>query len=511
MAQVFGPFAFDPKTGTLWRDGAYVPLGGRASALLGALLAADTAVVTRAELLDRVWPHTAVEDSNLAVQVATLRKILGTRTDGDEWIATVPRVGYRLLRDNGRPPTGRPAIAVLPFLNLGGDPGQEHFVDGIVEDVITALSRFRTFSVVARNSSFAYKNRSVDVREVARALSVRYVLEGSVRRSGAKVRVSAQLIDGVTGTHVCAENLDGAAEDVFEFQDRLTNRIVALIEPQIMQAEIDRARRKRPENLDAYDLYLRALHVQQRPRIFRVDVYDEAIRLLEAAIELDPLFAAALAEAAWCHEKRLTRSGVAPPGVDDAAAAIELADRALEADPNDALVMLVAGTVAITVRGDIGTGLPLVRRAVALNPNSAVVVTTAAYFHFRQGDFEGAIPLFLRALQLAPAPPDLPWTQVGLARTHLSAGHFEEALTWSLRAVESPMAIDFAHFQLSAAYIGLGRVDDARTAMATARTLWPAMTVSSLLGSDGEPSARDRHLAQGLLAAGLPPGDLPSV
>jgi TolB-like protein len=509
--QVFGPYAFETRSGTLWRDGSIVPLGGRGGALLAALLAADGGVVTRSDLLDQAWPGAAVEDSNLAVQVATLRKLLGTRPDGEEWIVTVPRVGYRLPRDVSDRPATRPAIAVLPFLNLSSDLEQEHFVDGIVEDLITALSRFRTFAVVARTSSFVYKHHAADVRDVARALGVRYVLEGSIRRAGRQVRVSTQLIDGTTGAHLWAENLDGTFEDVFDFQDRLTSRIVALIEPQIRQAEIDRARRKRPENLDAYDLYLRALYVGQRQRIVRVDEYDEEIRLAEASIALDGNFAPALAYAAWSHEARLTRMGVAPPGVDDAAAAIDLADRALAADPNDAMVLLVAGTITITVKHDFDAGFALVQRALALNPNSAVIVTTAAYFHFHQGDFDGAIACALRALLLVPGGPDAVWTQSGLARFYLSAGRFEDALTWSLRAVASPTAIDFAYCVLAAAYAGLERPADARAALATARSMWPALTVSSLLGAGALPTSRDRFLTQGLLTAGLPAGDIGAV
>lgn len=507
----FGPFSYDPQTATLWRDGALVRLGGRGAAVLAALVEADGAVVTRADLLDRVWPDTAVEDSNLTVQVATLRSTLGTRPDGEEWIATVPRVGYRLLRDVAEPRASRPAIAVLPFLNLSSDPEQEHFVDGIVEDLITALSRFHTFAVVARDSSFVYKNRAVDVRDVARALGVRYVLEGSARRAGPQMRVSAQLVDGVSGAHIWAENLDGAFEDVFDFQDRLASRIVGSVEPQIRQAEIDRARRKRPDSLDAYDLYLRALHLTQGQRIVRVEDYDEAIRLVERAIALDENFAPALAQAAWWHEKRLTRVGHAPPGVDDAAAAVDLAERALAADPNDAMVLVVAGTIAITIRHDFDAGFALVQRAVALNPNSVIILTTAAYFYFYREDFEAANACALRALLLTPGAPEVVWTHVNLARSYLSAGRFEEALTWSLRAVQSPTAVDFAHCLLAAAYIGLDRPNEARTALATARSLWPALTVSSLLGAGGLPASRDRHLTRGLLTAGLPPGELPAV
>ncbi|HVY20271.1 MAG TPA: winged helix-turn-helix domain-containing protein, partial [Bauldia sp.] len=321
----FGPFTFDTRNTTLWRGNEFVPLGARGAALLAGLLEADGGVVSRSSLLDRAWPDVVVEDGNLAVQIATLRKILGTRPDGQEWIATVPRVGYRLVRaaaSHALSDAERPSIAVLPFVSMSSDSEQDYFADGMVEDLITALSRFKPFAVVARNSSFAYKGRAVDVREVARALGVRYVLEGSVRRGERRVRVSAQLIDGESGAHLWAENLDGTIEDVLDFQDRITARVIGLIEPEIHRAELERSRRKRPENLGAYDLYLRALPLLHVLGVQRLEHYDEAIDLLDRAIALDPGFAPVLALAAWAHEKRLTRSGTPPPGVDDALSAI---------------------------------------------------------------------------------------------------------------------------------------------------------------------------------------------
>jgi DNA-binding winged helix-turn-helix (wHTH) protein len=187
----FGPFVLDPDRATLRRDGEPISLGQRGLALLTALIEADGKVVDRVSLLDRAWPGTIVEESNLTVQIATVRKMLGAQPDGSEWIATVPRVGYRLARPASRTAAsfdGRPSIAVLPFSNFSPDLGQEHFADGMVDDLITALSRFKSFAVIARNSSFAYKGRLVDVREIGSALGVRYVLEGSVRRSADHVR-----------------------------------------------------------------------------------------------------------------------------------------------------------------------------------------------------------------------------------------------------------------------------------------------------------------------------------
>jgi TolB-like protein len=503
----FGPFVFDAKDATLWRDGMLVPLGGRGAALLAALLDANGGVVSRSALLDCAWPGVAVEDGNLAVQIATLRKVLGTRADGQEWIATIPRVGYRLVRDAaaiGAKDGERPAIAVLPFLNLSRDPEQDYFADGMVEDLITALSRFRPFAVVARNSSFVYKGRAVDVREAARALGVRYVLEGSVRRSGERVRVSAQLIDGESGAHLWAENLDGAVDKMLDFQDRIAARLIGLIEPEIHRAELDRSRRKRPENLGAYDLYLRALPLLHVNGVQRLEHYDEAIDVLDRAIVLDPNFAPVLALAAWAHEKRLTRAGVPPPGVDDAAAAIDLAERAMHADDGDAFVLMVAGVVMMTVRGEPEAGFALIRRAYAINPNSQAIAKVVGYAHWHRGRFDDALSCTLRALQLSPAGGQAIRCMSQMARVSLSAGRIEDALTWGLRTMDNPAPTDFALGVTAACYAHMGRLVDAQAIVGTTLAIWPKLTIATLMGPGGRPDTHDRVLVEGLARAGMP-------
>ena len=296
----------------------------------------------------------------------------------------------------------RASIAVLPFDNMSSDPEQEYFADGIVEDIITALSRFRTFAVVARNSTFAYKGRAVDVRTVARDLGVRYVLEGSVRRSGDKVRVTAQLIEGASGAHLWAEKFEGAVADIFDIQDEITRSVIGLIEPQIRKAEIERARRKRPESLDAWDLYVQAL-----PLVYAANVpgYTDAIVLLDRAIALAPDYAPALALASWAHEKRKTFGGTAPAGVDDVEMSLALAQRALDADPDDALAMALLGWERILFRRDYA-GLALCSRAVELNPNNRAVLDLAAVAHLFAGDLDEVIACGMRALQLSPGAPD---------------------------------------------------------------------------------------------------------
>jgi len=261
----FGPFVLDVGCSLLQRNGKSVAIGQRGLALLQALLEADGGILSKAVLMERVWPDTIVEEGNLTVQIAALRKSLGPTPDGREWIATVPRVGYRLARPidgSGKTDVAfsvTPALAVLPFANLSGVAEQDYFCEGVVDDIITALSRFKSFAVIARNSSFVFRDRAVDVRRVAKELGVRYVLEGSVRRGGNKLRITARLVEGVGGVHLWAQSFDGELDNVFEFQDDITERVATIVGPLIQRAEIDRSRGERPGSIAAYDIYLRAL------------------------------------------------------------------------------------------------------------------------------------------------------------------------------------------------------------------------------------------------------------
>ena len=391
----FGPFIFDRQRMTLSRDGHAMGVGSRGAALLGALLGVRGDVVGKDRLMEAAWPGSVVEEANLTVQIAALRRALGERPDGLDWIATVPRKGYRLVTDDDAGHAGRPSIAVLPFANLTSDPELDYFADGVVEDLVTALSRFRTFAVIARNSSFVYKGRSVDVREVAKELGVRYLLEGGVRRSGDRVRITAQLIEGATGEHLWAEKFDGMVANIFVFQDNITCSVIGLIEPQIRKAEIERARRKRPENLDAWDLYVQAL-----PLVHSAEVsnYTKAIALIDHAVDIDPNYAPALALAAWAHEKRYTFGGPALPDfASDIEVCLNLAERAVEADPDEALALVQLGWFRISFRND-ANGIELVRRAVALNPNNVSVLDFAAVSLVDAGELDEAIACATRAL-----------------------------------------------------------------------------------------------------------------
>ena len=327
----FGPFLLNPDNGTLLRDGELVFIGQRGALLLGALLKSPGDVRTKSELMDAAWSGTAVEESNLSVQIASLRKLLGPTPNGGEWIATIPRVGCRFVAGSEASPRAQsrgiqpviPSLAVLPFLNLSGESEQDYFADGVVEDIITALSRFKSFAVIARNSSFVYKGRAVDVRQVAQDPGVRYVLEGSVRRVGERLRIRTQLVNGTTGAHLWAEKFDGGLDEVFDFQDRITESVATLVEPHIQTAEIERSRRERARSIEAYDIHLQALpklHAETE------DLNKAAYALLTGAPSLEPDNAIVLAHATWALGHRHTM-GWPSIGSDDRQKCAEMSRR----------------------------------------------------------------------------------------------------------------------------------------------------------------------------------------
>jgi len=504
----FGPFIFDRQRMVVTKDGDAVPLGARGAALLGALLEARGKAVEKDALISAAWPDVTVEDGNLTVQITALRKALGTKPDGTDWIVTVRHLGYRLVTGEatgGNEADGRakrPAIAVLPFANLSGDRGQEFLAEGVVEDLITALSRFRTFAVVSRNSSFVYKDRSVDAREAAFELGVRYLLEGSVRRSGDRIRVTAQLIEGATGEHLWAEKFDGAAKEIFDFQDTITDAVIGLIEPQIRKAEINRACQKRPETLDAWDLYVEALPLVHSGAVAN---FIRAVELLDRAVALDPTYAPALALAAWAHEKRHIFGGPGLPDYEsDMEAAMQLAERAVVADPDDALALVLLGWLRIRYRRDY-SGLELVERAVALNPNNTSVLELAGVAHLHAGDLDQVIADGTRALQLSPGSPQRYVFMLWIADAHSAAGRYEEAVSFAKRSIEVEPGCVHSHLALASGYAQLGRIEEARQEVAAAVRIRPDVTIAAVNDLDRMrfPERVDRWV-EGLRKAGMP-------
>lgn len=501
----FGPFVLDRSAQVLLSGGKPIALGQRALALLEALADVDGAV-DKAALIDAAWPGVIVEEGNLTVQIAALRKALGPRPDGSEWIITVPRVGYRLVRSAAaaaasRPEAGIPAIIVLPFHNLGGDPEQDYFADGMVDDLITALSRFSSFAVLGRSASFALKGRAIDVRQVAADLGVRYVLEGSVRRAGSRLRITAQLADGGSGAPIWAQQFDGTTEEVFEFQDRIAESTVGIIEPQIQLAELERGRRERPGDITAYDLYLQGLH-----RFYGSTDADNAsaYRLVVRAVDLEPNNARYLVLASEILQHRFGM-GWPPLADDDREQARDLTNRAVALAHGDPAILAQAGNVLLQRFKEYDRGLAMIRHAVAANPFSALIATWAGIAEVHCGDLDLALDYFHRAARLNPRARGASVALTGAGHAQAVLGDHEEALIWAGRAYALSPNYDCCLWILAASNAHLGRMDEARRYCEELRLLSPQTTIGSIRA--GQPSMipeRIEPILGGLLLAGLP-------
>jgi adenylate cyclase len=395
----------------------------------------------------------------------------------------------------------KPSIAVLPFDNLSGDREQEYFADGIVEEIITALSRFRGLFVIARNSSFAYKGRAVDVKQVGRELGVRYILEGSVRKAGSRVRISAQLIDTATGAHLWADRFDGALEDIFDLQDQVTSDVVGAIAPRIEQAEIERAKRKPTENLDAYDHYLRGLvGVHQ----FSREGNKEALSHFYQAIELDPNFASAYGMAARCYAQRKSCSWASEPEK-EAVEAARLARKATDLGRDDAVALHTAAVAWAYVVGRLDDGIDCIDRALALNPNLAWAWVTGGWIYVWLGRPEEAIQRVNRALRLSPNDSQIFNMHTAMANAHLFAGRYEEASSWAEMALREKPDFTLAAYVAAASNALAGRLAEAEKAMALVRQQNPTFRLTNL--QNLYPFRRPEDFAkmtEGLRLAGLP-------
>jgi TolB-like protein/Flp pilus assembly protein TadD len=500
----FGPFTLEPGSGTLRRDGKAISIGQRGASLLKALLEAGGEAVTKVDLMEAGWPGLIVEEGNLTVQIAALRKALGGDQD---WITTVPRVGYRLAK---APETSRvevtahPSLAVLPFENLAADSGQDWFADGVVEDIITALSRFRSFAVIARNSSFIYKGRAVDVRQVAKELGVRYVLEGSLRRAGDRLRITAQLIDAATGAHLWAQNFDGTVEDVFDFQDRITENVASIVGSEIEAAEIKRSRLERPGSIAVYDIQLRA----QATRNFTGTEQDndEALELLTQALKLEPDNALTLAQLAWALSRKdaLGRKATA---AGDRQQSIDLAHRALARGPGDPLVMAYCGYALLHMTTDYDLAMATFQAAAEANPNNLMVVSAAGVGHLHCGDVEEALAFFRRADRLSPRDQLAHVTLTGIAHALMVLGDYAEALAASSRSLAFNPNYPPTYWMLIAASAHLGRLDQARRYVDAYLKLVPEASIARIrAGQPAKDPARLKAILDGMRLAGLPEG-----
>ena len=397
----------------------------------------------------------------------------------------------------------KPSLAVLPFQNMTGDAEQEYFVDGIVEEITTAMSRLPWLFVIARNSSFTYKDKTVDVKHVARELGVRYVLEGSVRKAGNRVRITGQLIDTMTGGHIWADRFDGALDDIFELQDRVASNVVGAIEPRLVLSEMDRAARKPAESLDVYDLYLRALaHVHK----YTEEDMREAINLMKRALLISPSYAPAAAMIGWCRMfQRL--QGWGPLSNAEVAEAVRLALQAIEAGKDDPDTLWMGGHVISFLSGDHATAAGVVDRALILNPNCAHAWMLKGYVSFFQNRWGPAIEAFERAMRLSPLDPLGYLFAAGIGLAHLGAGRYEEALQWVDRSSrELPRYVTSLRLKVVLC-AHLGRMEEARYWLRRMLDLQPDMTIAWFeeytTAMRLRPEIRSIYV-EGLRKAGLP-------
>jgi TolB-like protein/DNA-binding winged helix-turn-helix (wHTH) protein len=546
----FGSFTLDLTSGALLAaDGREIPLRPKSHALLRFLVENAGRLLPREAIIETLWPDVYVTEDNVTQCIHDIRRALGI--EARQIIRTLPRRGYIFTsqvtgvtqwssplrptdhRDGGEigiPPVEaydlrpdvtaaaspdlrarnrealplpeKPSIAVLAFTNLSGDPEEDYFADGLVEDIIWALSRVRWLFVIARNSSFTYKGRSVDVRQIGRELGVRYVLEGSVRRTEHRVRVAAQLIDASNGVHVWADRFDAASQDIFELQDLVAGSVAGQIEPQVRQTEIERANRRSVHNLDAYDLLLRAIgqiHLHTAASI------NEAVVLLRRALAIEPEYALAAALIADC---RVIMQAQCWHILSDAeiSETIDFARQAVRWGMDDPDALCWASLGLSIFANDRPTASNLIDRALLLNTNSAHAWSARAWLYCHQGQARAAIEAFERALRLSPLDPMGGYSKGGLALANLALENYEAASDWATQSLsELPRNVSAMRTN-AAACAHLCRLDEARYWLEKLLELQPAMTIRAWRTSSGYSPGFLSMLEEGLRIAGLPEG-----
>jgi adenylate cyclase len=483
----FGSFRLDSSAEILFRGADPMPVGRRAVAVLRALIERPGVPVSKDALIHAAWPGLAVEEGNLTVQIAALRRVLGEEPGADRWIETLPRRGYRFVgavtASNGSvvstPASAgvatllsdKPSIAVLPFQNMSDAPDQDYFADGMVEDIITALSNIRRLLVIARNSSFTYKGRAVDVRQVGKELGVLYVLEGSVRRVGNRIRIATQLLDATSGAHLWADKFDGTMEDVFELQDNVASVVAGIIEPALEREEYRRSVRRPTDDLTAYDLYLQA-------RFTRISASREgtirALELVERALERDPNYGSALAEAAGC-QANMHAGGWSEDLEATRKKGIDLAGRALRVAGDDPYILANAAHYLGYFGEDIATAIGLADRALQLNPSYARGWFVSGQLRLWAGQYDLGITHFERAIRLSPNEGRRPQMYLTVAWGHFFARRLEKAAEmFALALQQLPEWPPLLRFMASC-LAHLGRLEEAREMVKRLRALTPVV------------------------------------
>jgi len=478
----FGPFLLDVRRRQL-RCGEVPVLVGRLELnILCVLAEAQGEVVTKDEMFAKVWPGRVVEDNAIHVHISALRKALDQADNAQTYVVTVPSRGYRLVGIEPRitlhkndtenkissavPGT---SIVVMPFQNLSDEKEYEYFADGMVEDLVTGLSRIKSIFVIARDSSFIYKGKSVDVKQVGRELGVRYVVEGSVRKAGDHFHVAVQLIEAQTGAHLWAESYDRPLDNIFTVQDDITMSVVGAIEPQLRKIEIERIKRKRPNDLDAYDLLLRAQSIQD----FTPEAAAKTIPLLENALVLEPDYACAHAHLALSYHIRFRRGGW---NEQDCKTAIQHAHAAIACGSDDATTLATAGLVIWLDEHDVATAFDLFDHALAISRSNVVALSYSAYALAWMGNSELAIERAQHALRLSPFG-DTP-SYIALSIAYFNSKRYAEARDAALRASATNPRFSIPHILLTVSLVCLGRLEEAKAAMNRVIALDPNFTMA---------------------------------
>jgi adenylate cyclase len=515
----FEDYALDTDRRELHRGGDVVPTTPQVFDLLDYLIRNREHVVSKDDLVNAIWKGRIVSDAALTTRLNAARIAVGDTGEEQRFIRTLPRKGVRFIGavHEGEKPSGaapshsdvesskpalalpeKPSIAVLAFENMSGDPEQEYFADGMVEEITTALSRFKWLFVIARNSSFTFKGRAVDIKEVGRRLGVRYVLEGSVRKASGKVRIAGQLIDAVTGAHIWADRFERDLTDIFALQDELTVAVVSAIQPKLLQTEIEIATRRRPENLTAYDFYLRAT---QQFYLMTREGLAEAIRLAHRALELDSRFGLVAALAGACHMDNVAL-GYAIDRQFERKEAVRLLRLALSLDDSDPETLAFACVTLAFLTGDCESSIEMADRAVALNPNSFNAWHNRGWVHIFAGLPEEAVRSFERAIRVSPVDPLLHLLFHGMAQAFIELRRFDEAIVAGKKAQRQNPSYSAACWCIASAFAHLGRDAEAREATARLLEVDPAFTISARIGRGRQSNAK--LLTEGLRKAGLP-------
>jgi TolB-like protein/Tfp pilus assembly protein PilF len=484
----FEGYTLDPTRGCLRGSSGEIELRPKSFELLLYLIENAGRLIPKDELINAVWPNVIVSDDSLAQCVSDLRYALN---DPDRrMIKTVPRRGYLFaapvsilanetttsLSRPALPLPDKPSVAVLPFENMTGDPDQDYFVDGVVEEITTAISRLPWLFVIARNSSFSFKGRAVDVKQLGRELGVLYILEGSVRKAGNRVRITGQLVNTVTSAHIWADRCDASLDDIFELQDQVASSVLGAIEPRLRLSEIERATSKPTENLHAYDLYLRALAQFHK---YSQQGMCEAIPLLKRALAIDPSYAPAAAMVGLCRglQRGLGWESVSDSEIEEA---LRLARQALEEGKNDPDALWMAGDGISILAREHDTAAGAIDRALKLNPNSAHAWMAKGWVACCQNQPLLAIEALERAIRLSPLDPHGYFFSGGLALAHLVAAQYQEAIEWADRCWhEYPRHITALPLRIrivSCAH--LGRIEEARNGVKRLLELNPRSTIA---------------------------------